>query len=187
MKKVFLAVALVASTVGIYSFTTKVADTFAVNTTTSKVDFTGSKKSGYHQGHFSLKSGSVTVDAGKITGGSFVIDLASVKITDDAAPKLEGHLKAPDFFDFSIKGTEATYTIASVKYTSADKAEIDGSLTLKGITAPVTFVASIRGIDATKLFAEATFSLDRTVFGINYGIGSVANDVQVTVHLFASK
>jgi polyisoprenoid-binding protein YceI len=186
MKKVFLAIALVASTVGIYSFTTKVADTFAVNTATSKVEFIGSKKAGYHPGNFSLKSGSVTVEAGKITGGSFVIDLASLKVTDEAGAKLEGHLKSPDFFDFS-KGTEATYTISSVKYTSADKAEIDGNLTLKGVTAPVKFIASVRGIDATKLFAEATFSLDRTAFGINYGAGMVANDVQVTVHLFAGK
>jgi polyisoprenoid-binding protein YceI len=126
MKKVFLALALVASTVGIYSFTTKVADTFAVNTTTSKVEFIGSKTDGFHPGYFLLKSGSVTIDGGKLTGGSFVIDLASLKVTDEAGAKLEGHLKAPDFFDFS-KGTEATYTISSVKYTSATKAEIDGS------------------------------------------------------------
>jgi len=186
MKKVFLALALVASTVGIYSFTTKVADTFAVNTTTSKVEFIGSKTDGFHPGYFLLKSGSVTIDGGKLTGGSFVIDLASLKVTDEAGAKLEGHLKAPDFFDFS-KGTEATYTISSVKYTSATKAEIDGSLTLKGVTAPVKFVANIRGVDAAKFFAEATFSLDRTAFGINYGVGKVASDVQVTVHLFAGK
>ena len=186
MKKFFLGLALFASTVGIYSFTTKTADTFAVNTTTSKVEFIGSKKAGYHPGYFLLKSGSVSLDAGKLTGGSFVIDLASLKVTDEAGLKLEGHLKSSDFFDFS-KGTEATYAISSVKYVSADKAEIDGSLTLKGVTAPVKFIASIRGVDATKFFAEATFSLDRTVFGINYGAGMVANDVLVTVHLFAGK
>ncbi len=186
MKKIVLALALVATTVGSYSFTTKVADTFSVNTTTSKVEFIGSKTAGYHPGFFLLKSGSVSIDAGKLTGGSFVIDLASLKITDDAAPKLEGHLKSPDFFDFS-KGTEATYAISSVKYVSATKAEIDGNLTLKGVTAPVKFVANIRGVDAAKFFAEATFSLDRTTFGINYGAGMVANDVQVTVHLFAAK
>ena len=186
MKKIFFALALVSSTVGIYSFTTKVADTFAINTTTSKVEFIGSKKAGYHPGFFLLKSGSVFIDAGKLTGGSFVIDLASLKVTDEAGLKLEGHLKSSDFFDFS-KGTEATYAISSVKYVSADKAEIDGSLTLKGVTAPVKFIASIRGVDATKFFAEATFSLDRTVFGINYGTGMVANDVQVTIHLFAGK
>jgi polyisoprenoid-binding protein YceI len=186
MKKIFLAIALVASTIGIYSFTTKVADTFTVNTATSKLEFIGSKTDGFHPGYFTLKSGAVSIDAGKLVGGSFVIDLASLKITDDAGTKLEGHLKAPDFFDFS-KGTEAAYTISSVKYTSANQAEIDGKLTLKGATAPVKFIANIRGVDDKKFFAEATFSLDRTAFGINYGIGKIASDVQVTVHLFATK
>ncbi len=186
MKKIVLALALVAGTVGMYSFTTKVADTFAVNTTTSKVEFIGSKAGGYHPGYFLLKSGSVAIDGGKLTGGSFVIDLASLKITDDAGARLEGHLKSPDFLDFG-KGTEANYTISSVKYISATKAEIDGSLTLKGITAPVKFVANIRGVDAAKFFAEATFSLDRTAFGVNYDPTKVASDVQVTVHLFAAK
>lgn len=186
MKKIVLAITLVASTIGIYSFTTKVADIFTVNTATSKVEFIGSKAGGYHPGYFMLKSGSVMVDGGKLSGGSFVIDLSTLKITDDAGARLEGHLKSPDFLDFG-KGTDANYSISSVKYIASNKAEIDGNLTLKGITAPVKFVANIRGVDAAKFFAEATFSLDRTVFGVNYDPTKVASDVQVTVHLFAAK
>lgn len=186
MKKIALAIVFIASTVSIYSFTKNVTDTFTVNTTTSKVEFIGSKTDGFHPGNFTLKSGVITIDGGKLVGGNFVIDLASLKITDEASTKLEGHLKTPDFFDFS-KGTEATYTISSVNYTSTTQAEIDGKLTLKGATAPVKFIANVRGVDDKKFFAEATFSLDRTAFGINYGIGKVAKDVQVTVHLFATK
>lgn len=186
MKKIVLAIALITSTVGIYSFTKKVTDTFTVNTTTSKVEFIGSKTDGFHPGYFTLKNGVVVLDGGKLVGGNFVINLASLKITDGAAEKLEKHLKEPDFFDFA-KGTEATYTISSVKYTSATQAEIDGKLTLKSATAPVKFIANVRGVDDKKFFAEATFSLDRTTFGINYGIGKVAKDVQVTIHLFATK
>ena len=186
MKKLFLAIAVIASTAGIYSFTTKAADAYTVNTTTSKVEFIGSKAGGYHPGYFMLKSGSVMIDGGKLTGGSFVIDLSTLKITDDAGAKLEGHLKSPDFLDFG-KGTDAMYSISSVKYISPTKADIDGTLTLKGITAPVKFVANIRGIDAAKFFAEATFSLDGTAFGVTYDPKKVATDVQVTVHLFATK
>lgn len=186
MKKIILAIALIAGTVGVYSFTTNKADTFAVNTITSKVEFIGSKAGGYHPGYFLLKSGSVIIDGGKLTGGGFVIDLSTLKITDDAGAKLEGHLKKPDFLD-TDKGTDATYTISSVKYISANKADIVGNLTLKGITAPVKFTANIRGVDAAKFFAEATFSLDRTAFGVTYDPAKVAPDVQVTVHLFAAK
>lgn len=185
MKKVFLALALVASTVGIYSFTTKVADTFAVNTASSKVEFIGSKESGTHPGFFLLKSGTVTVDGGKLTGGSFVIDLSTLKITDGAGARLEGHLKAPEFFDFS-KGTDATYAITSVKYTAANTAEIDGNLTLKGITGPVKFVATTTG-DAKTFSGDASFVLDRTAFGVSYDPAKVSKDVKVSVHLVAAK
>jgi len=186
MKKIILALALISSTVGIYSFTTKAGgDKYTANTTTSKVDFTGSKKDGYHTGNFALKSGEVTVEAGKLTGGKFVIDLSSLKVTDGAGEKLEGHLKSPDFFDLG-KNSEASFSISNVKYVTENKVDIDGILTLKGVTAPIKFTAVVR--DASeKFFAEASFSLDRTAFGLGYGAPKIASDVQINVHLFATK
>ncbi len=190
MKKILLAVALVASTVGMYSFSTKTAggEVYAVNTSNSKVEFSGAKSEGYHPGYFNLKGGEVNVEGGKIVGGKFVIDLASVKVTDFAGEKLEGHLKAPDFFDLG-KSSEATYVISNVKYSGANKISVDGILTLKGVTAPVKFTGVVRGLDDKKLFAEATFTLDKSAFGIATGpkLAGVANDVQITVHLFAGK
>ena len=186
MKKVVLAIALIASTVGIYSFAPKGEDVFKADTVKSKVEFVGSKTDGYHTGKFSLKSGDLSVENGKIVGGKFTIDLNSLKITDDGGERLEGHLKSPDFFDFS-KSTEATYSISNVKYLSDSKAEIAGILTLKGVTSSLKITANIRGIDDKKLFAEAAFTLDRTAFGMNYGIGKIASDVQILVHLFAAK
>ncbi|MFX8316457.1 YceI family protein, partial [Acinetobacter baumannii] len=58
---------------------------------------------------------------------------------------------------------------------------------LKGASVPVSFNASVRGTDDKGFFGEAFFSLDRTLFGINYGVGNVAKDVQIAVHLFATK
>ncbi len=175
----------VALTTGIYSFTKK-DDTLTVNTTDSKIEFVGSKTGGSHPGFFLLKSGAVSVSKSKLTGGSFVIDIASVKVTDGAGEKLAGHLKAADFFDVAGKGTEATYVISTVKYTDATHAEIDGKLTLKGITNPVKFIATTTG-DAKSFTGDADFILDRTQFGINYGPGKVANEVTVKVHLVAAK
>jgi len=42
-------------------------------------------------------------------------------------------------------------------------------------------------VDDKKFFAQANFSIDRTLWGVNYGIGMVSNDVQVAVFLFANK
>ncbi|HEX3024434.1 MAG TPA: YceI family protein [Chitinophagaceae bacterium] len=188
MKKILFSIAFTTVLASVYSFapttkTTTVA-TYTVATDASKVEFTGSKKAGYHHGSFTLKSGSIDVENGKLANGKFVIDLSTVKA--DAGEKLEGHLKSPDFFDVA-KFAEATYEITNVNYTSASTAEINGTLSLKGISLPVKFIANIRNIDDKKFFAQANFSIDRTLWGINYGVGMVSNDVQVAVFLFANK
>ena len=179
------------ASIGFFAFvpTTKkvvAADAYTVDVTKSKVEFVGSKKDGYHPGYFNLKNGNILLDGGKLTGGKFVIDLANLKVTDGAGEKLEGHLKAKDFFDIANFG-EATYEITGVKYTDAKTAELDGKLTLKGITGPVKFTAAIRNAAEGKFFAQASFNLDRTLFGMSYGVGMISSDVQINVYLFATK
>lgn len=188
MKKSLSIILFAALFTGLYSFVPGkkqvVQTTYAVDVVKSKIDWNGSAGDHYHLGSFGLKGGQVIVDNGKISGGKFIIDLSSVKA--DAGERLEGHLKSDAFFDVA-KSAEATYEIKSVKYTSENTADIDGSLTMKGATVDVKFTAKIRGVDDKKLFAEASFSIDRTLWGVSYGPGKVANDVAVTVHLFGTK
>ena len=191
MKKIIFAVVMVATSFSLVAFTkkdkTNAAVTFTVNAQKSKVDWIGSKKSDFHTGYFPVKSGAVQVDGGKLVGGSFVIDVAGLKVTDEGGgAKLQGHLSSADFFDISKFG-EATFTINTVDYTKADRATIKGDLSLKGIKAPVTFTAIIRNADDKGFFAEAFFPFDRTVFGINYGIGMVDSDVQLAIHIYGTK
>lgn len=191
MKKIIFAVVILATSLSLVAFTKKnksnAAVTFTVNAQKSKVDWVGSKKSDFHTGYFPVKSGAVQVDGGKLVGGSFVIDVAGLKVTDEGGgAKLQGHLSSADFFDISKFG-EATFTINTVDYTKADRATIKGDLSLKGIKAPVTFTAIIRNADDKGFFAEAFFPFDRTVFGINYGIGMVDSDVQLAIHIYGTK
>ena len=185
---------LVLASIALFSFAPKTAKkdvtTFTVDAAKSKVDFTGSKTSDFHTGYFPVKSGSVKVDGGKLVGGSFVVNVAGLKVTDAAGDRLQGHLATADFFDISKFG-EATFNITSVKYITDNKVSITGDLTLKGIKAPVTFPATIRSAERNDkekgFFAEAFFPFDRTVFGINYGIGAVDTEVQLAIHLYGNK
>ncbi len=190
MKKVFVACASLVVMASVVAFTPVVKGgepvNFSVDAKNSKVDFNGSKKGGFHPGYFAVKEGNVAVAGGKIVGGKFTIDVAGVKVTDGAGEKLEGHLKAPDFFD-AAKFADATFEITSVNYSDANNAQITGNLTLKGVKAEIKFDAKIREVSETKVFAEAFFSLDRTKFGILYGAGMISSDVQIGVHLFAGK
>lgn len=189
MKKFLFALAGVAFLTGVYSFKPvpgkKEVSSLPVNTEKSRIDWIGSKKADFHTGYFPVKSGQIQVDGGKLKGGKFVIDLANLKVTDPiGGDRLTGHLKTDAFFDVAKFG-EATYEITGVNYTSDNTADISGNLTLKGTTLPVNFQAQIRNSDGKVFFAQAFFSLDRTLFGVNYGIGMVSKDVELAVHLFA--
>ena len=191
MKKIIFSIALIAASISLYSFAPKAKNadvvTFNVTAQKSKVDFTGSKKSDYHTGYFPIKSGAVQVNGGKLVGGSFVIDIAGLKVTDaGGGEKLQGHLSSADFFDITKFG-EASFTITSIEYTKADRATIKGDLNLKGIKAPVTFSAVIRNADDKGFFAEAFMPFDRTLFGINYGIGMIDSEVQLAIHIYGTK
>ena len=191
MKKIMFSFAVIAASISLYSFAPKAKNadvvTFNVTAQKSKVDFTGSKKSDYHTGYFPIKSGAVQVNGGKLVGGSFVIDIAGLKVTDaGGGEKLQGHLSSADFFDITKFG-EASFTITSIEYTKADRATIKGDLNLKGIKAPVTFSAVIRNADDKGFFAEAFMPFDRTLFGINYGIGMIDSEVQLAIHIYGTK
>jgi len=182
MKKYIFSSVFALATVVLFSFnnptSTKQVETFTVTAQKSKVDFTGSKKNDFHTGYFPVKSGAVKIDGGKLVGGNFVVDVAG--------DKLAGHLSTADFFDVAKFG-EATFNITSVKYTTAEKATLTGAVTLKGITKTISFDAIIRSADEKGFFAEAFFPLDRTLFGINYGVGAIDSQVQLAVHIYASK
>jgi polyisoprenoid-binding protein YceI len=177
---------------------------YSVDTDASVISWTGTKPTGQHQGNFSVTEGSLSVDNGTITGGSFVIDVAGNKVTDlkeeDGKGKLEGHLASPDFFDvakfptakFEITGVEAyDSTKAASKLVGATNI-ISGNLTLKDSTKNVTFPAIVT-VSETGVEAKASFNIDRTEWGLNYkGPDNpqdwvIKKEVNLVVDLKASK
>ncbi|MGB0839219.1 MAG: YceI family protein [Chitinophagales bacterium] len=158
------------------------AKTMAVDVAKSQVTWVGTKPVGQHNGTIGVKSGSVDVTDGTVTGGKFVLDITSLKATDmdeEGNGKLTDHLLADDFFD-AEKFPEASFEITGVApYTepadSTKKAllagathNITGNLTLKGVSKSITFPAKVNAGGAGVL-ANANFNIDRTQWGMNYG------------------
>jgi polyisoprenoid-binding protein YceI len=191
MKRVLLVSAVaIAAIIGISAFTYKAEKkeliSYNVLTDYSKVEFVGTKKSGYHIGAFKVKSGEIKLNGNKLAGGKFVIDMNSIALVGEESSKFVDHLKAKDFFE-TATFSEAVYEISNVEYISETDVKINGTLNLKGIPVPVSFPAVIRNADDKRFFAQAFFSIDRTLWGITYGAGNVAKDVQLSVYLFANK
>lgn len=180
--------------------------TFTVDASKSEVHWYAKKVTGAHDGTVAVKSGSLELDAkNKLTGGSFVIDMTTIKVTDideaNGAGKLEGHLNSADFFDVE-KFKTAEFKITSVKKTgkqaSEDKALeylVKGDLTIKGIKNATEFKAYVKA-DGANAAARGTIKFDRTKFDIRYGsktfFGSIGDkaiydDVELKVSLKATK
>ena len=97
MKKTLLSFASILLVAALVSFVPASHHNYAdlsINLEKSRIDWVGSKKSDFHTGILPLKSGTVSVDGGKLTGGKFVIDMANLKVTDGAGDRMACHLKS---------------------------------------------------------------------------------------------
>jgi len=191
ISSIFLLVAVIA--LSAFKNPTKPV-TYTVDAAKSTITWLGKKVTGSHNGTISLKSGSLNVDGKKVTGGTFVIDMTSIKDADGSA-KLEGHLKADDFFG-SSKFPTSTFVITKVTGSGA-KITVSGNLTIKGITKPLSFPAAVTtNADGTVSAVAGKIVVDRTKYDIKYGsksffdsIGDKAinDEFEIGVKLVAAK
>jgi polyisoprenoid-binding protein YceI len=167
-----------ATTTEAQAVTASTGTAYTIDSTTT-VTWTGSKPTGSHEGIFKVKNGSLLVAENAVTGGSFEIDIASLRNIDLAKdPKqqagLEGHLKSPDFFDVEKYPTAKFEITAVVPFVADSTAKtkdathtISGNLTLKNITKNISFPAKVT-VDANTAAAFADFDIDRTLWEMNY-------------------
>ena len=154
------------------------AISYPVNTTSSIIEWTGSKLAGkQHNGTISLSDGELTVSEGEVVGGSFTLDMNSITDKDmepgQGKEKLEGHLKSGDFFEVE-KYPTGKFEIAEVSPVEGQEGvthNITGNLTLKGITKSVTIPAEINLSEATLEAKTPSFTIDRTEWDIKYNSG----------------
>ena len=158
---------LVAAAVFAFSMTATAQSSKSIDVSKSSINWTGKKVTGSHTGTINISEGELEFNNGRLSGGSFTIDMATIVTTDlsgDMKGKLEGHLKSDDFF-----GVE-TYPTAQLKITNVGPGEggysVTADLTIKGKTAPVTFLAKMEGGKAT-----AEITVDRTNYDVRYGSG----------------
>ncbi|SEF78685.1 YceI family protein [Algoriphagus boritolerans] len=145
-----------------------------VNKTESQVTWKAAKVTGEHWGYVPIKNASLDVNGGKITGGSFDMDMVNLTVEDLTDEKSKGnltnHLKSDDFFSVE-KFNTSTFKITDVKATNATDYTITGDLTIKGITKPVTFPAKV-AVAGNKMTATGTIKFDRTHYDIKFRSGN---------------
>lgn len=153
--------------------------TYTVVAEESKVGWAGKKPliEGYiNTGSIAVTEGSVAV-TGDMASGSFTVDMDTLSVSATPAKPgqenaLEGHLKGERWFDVASYPT-ATFDIVSVspRSDSSDTFvyDVEGTLTLKGETHPVSFPATIYQSADGRLHAHGELEVDRTQWGVTAG------------------
>jgi polyisoprenoid-binding protein YceI len=118
------------------------------------------------------------------------IKTASIDTDND---RRDNHLRGADFFE-AEKYPEITFTAGRLREARGDGFKLDGTLTMRGVTRPITLdvekVGPARGPDGRERMAfNATTTLDRTQYGLTWSRATeagglvVGNDVQIVLEL----
>lgn len=145
-------------------------DPVKIDTEKSTITWLGKKVTGQHSGTIGIKSGELMMHDDKLEGGSFVIDMTSIAVTDLKAgqgkEKLEGHLNSDDFFGIEAN-PEAMLNITKVMGLGKGAYKVLADVTIKGKKQEISFDAIVKdGV------AQAEITIDRSKFDIKYGSGS---------------
>ncbi len=170
---------LIVAVAALFSAPAFAADTFKLTGDNTKVEFTGSKKDGKHNGGFKKLTGTATVDGDKI---ALDVEIETDSIYTDNG-MLTQHLKSSDFFGVK-DNPKATFKTTKIEKTEKGHT-VTGDFTLLGKKKEINFPATITTGEEIKLKAE--FRIDRTDYGMTYGKGMVDNDVAIKVDLTAKK
>lgn len=139
---------------------------------------------------FDKVTGKVVYDADGESGSVDVtIDMKSV---DTGNPMFNEHIQGPDFLDTTNYPT-ATFKSTAVRFARGYPASIDGNLTIKGVTKPVTLtVTSFQHmmhpmLKKDAIGANATATIKRSAFNAGKYAPLVGDEVTLTIPVEALK
>ena len=143
------------------------------------------------RGKINSTSGTVTLDTAAQTGTVDVkMDMKSI---DFGQEKLNEHAKGSDIFD-TDKFPTATYTGKLVNFKNGAPTEVDGTLTMHGVTKPVKlkinqFLCKPNPMNKKETCgADATGKINREEFGVSYGKNfGFKQDVELQIQIEAVK
>lgn len=174
MKKLFFLPLL-----AILAMAATAVQNYNVDVNNSVIVWKGYKVTGQHTGTVKVKNGNLQLTDGKLTGGSFDIDMNSITDTDmepEYAAKLVGHLKSDDFFGVSKFPTAKFVITRAIPQDTKGNYKIIGNLTIKETTKEVKFAANVAEQNG-KLTATGQLKIDRSEYNVRYGSGSFFDDL----------
>lgn len=139
------------------------------------------------RGQFTRFDGRIEIADDTFSSVTATIDLASIDTRD---ARRDEHLRSADFFDVTNHPT-ITFRSTAVR-PAADGYLLDGELTIKGVSRPITLAVEFNGVAAdpwggTRAGFSASTEISRKDFGISFDIpvgdGPVVVGDKISIHL----
>ena len=186
MKKVLLFSAL-----ALLPLKTLVAASYTVDPSHTYVSF-GISHLGFStmRGKFNEQTGSLQFDpAAKQASVSIEIDAASI---DTGHTKRDNHLRSPDFLN-AVEFPTITFKSTGTTWNGNQPATVTGDLTILGVSKPVTLQITSMNCGPNPFNQkqtcgfDATGSINRTDFGVNYGVPNIGEVLELQIEFEAVK
>ncbi len=142
----------------------------------------------YVYGRFNDPSGTLVWNEKEDTGHAVDMTVKAENV-DTNNEKRDKHLRSEDFFHI-IKYPYITFKSSSFTPLSDGLYEVKGDLTLHGVTRPLTVTARHTGAGEDpwggfRTGFETTFPVRRSEFGMDTMLGSVGDEVELTISIEA--
>lgn len=122
------------------------------------------------RGRFDAVEGTITIGDDPLASSVEVtIDVSSVSTGE---PGRDEHLRSGDFFDVGAHPT-MTFRSTAVRHVGGSDFEVDGELTIRGVTRAVTLPATFEGVagdpwGGERVAFESTLEVDREDWGLTW-------------------
>ena len=192
MKKLFSFTILLAGTIVMMAFNPIKEEVYTVDVVNSSIGWSAKKVGGGHTGTVKITEGSLVYNGKSLQKGVFLMDMSS--ITSDNA-RVTTHLKSPDFFS-AEKNPSSKFEITKVTAAGKERVNINGNLTIKGITHPLTFPATVKQGKGVVVAVASGIRVDRTKYDIKFrsktffgdiGDKAIDDEFELNINLTAKK
>jgi polyisoprenoid-binding protein YceI len=136
-------------------------------------------------GKFTMLDGSLTLDEKKPQNSKVTVTI-NINDLSTGVSKLDEHLKGKDFFDVQ-KYPTATFVSNKVEKTGENSAKVYGTLTLLGVSKPVTLNMTLNKTGMHPISHKksmgfsGTTTFNRSEFGMSYGLPAVSDKVKIDI------
>ncbi len=173
MKKLISFTVLLTGMIFLMAFNPVKEDVYTVDIESSTISWSAKKVGGGHTGTVKITEGNLVYNGKALQKGVFLMNMSS--ITSDNA-RVTNHLKSPDFFS-AEKNPTSKFEITKVTAAGKERVNISGDLTIKGITHPLSFPATVKQQKDVVVAVASGIRIDRTKYEIKFRSKTFFGDI----------